>query len=156
LCAGDVGTNNVALDDMALRRDAEKHYSTIASVSRDQITWRRARSGCQAADKVVSALRIYAYVRVGYGNCAGDIRADEVPLHRVVRATPGVNATVIAGNDITSIDCCAADEVTTTAGTNPYACVSQRQRAGDIGADQIALYRVAGAIPQRNATADIS
>ena len=96
---------------MALSRVGEKDHTRVASVSRDQITWRRAGSGCQAADKVVSALRIYADVRVGYGNCPGDVGAYEVALDRVVRAIPGVDATVIARNDVTSIDCRAAEEV---------------------------------------------
>ena len=56
-------------------------------------------------------MHIYAYVRISYGNCSADVGAYEVALDRVVRAIPGVDATVVARNDVTSTDCRAAEEV---------------------------------------------
>src|SRR5215467_5194397 len=110
---------------MALGARRKENHTRAANVARDQIARRRARSGCQSADKVVSALRIYPYVRVGQSDCSCDVRADEVALDCVIRSTAQVNATAVRRNNVTGIHTRAADEVIITAGSNPYVSVSQ-------------------------------
>src|ERR1700751_5173705 len=96
---------------MALGAGRKENNTRAAIVARDQIARRRARSGCESADKVVSALRIHAYVRVGQSDCSCDVGANEIALHRVVRSAPQIDAAVISGNDIAGGNGGATNEI---------------------------------------------
>src|SRR5262249_27444250 len=134
-------------------------YTKVASagVGGDQIAGWRTRSSCQTADHGIrdATIEIQANVWVTQSDCPSYIRANEVALHCVVSSARQINAAAVTGNDIAGGNGGATNESVRAVSSNPYA-VFERQRASNIGADQIALYRVAGAIPQPNADADIS
>src|SRR5262249_14529422 len=111
LCACDIGSDDVTLDEVAGTIGSEEH-TTVAVVARDQIAGRRAWSTCQAADNSIrdAAIEIQANIRVTECDCACDIRANEVALHGIRIAAPQVNAPVIRRNDVTGINTRAADD----------------------------------------------
>src|SRR4029077_6395815 len=57
LRACDIGADDVTLDDSALNR-AAKSPTKVTIITRDEITWRRPRRGCQPADDIISVAGI--------------------------------------------------------------------------------------------------
>ena len=111
LSAGDVGADNIALDEVAGAAGSEDNTG-VASIAGDQIAGRCTRSSCQAADEVIGgAIDVYACVRVRQGDCACNVCADEVALDRVVGSAEQVNATGVGGDDVTGSNGRTADEV---------------------------------------------
>src|SRR5262249_10922955 len=98
LGAGNIGANNVALEEVAggvLSDDYTK--VAIAGIARDQIARGGAGSGCEAADKCVrhASIEIQANVWMTQRDCASYIRANEIALDRVVRSAPQINAAAV-------------------------------------------------------------
>src|SRR5262249_53490841 len=95
LCAGNIGANNVALEEIAggvLSDDYTKVAS--AGIGRDQIARRRTGTSCQTADHSISdaTIEIQANVWTTQSDCASYIRANEVALHGMVRSASHINA----------------------------------------------------------------
>src|SRR5438876_4229491 len=112
LCAGDIGTDDVTLDDSAVNIAAKKH-TKVTVIARDEVTRWRARSCRQSADDIIRAADIEtdSTVPTRQSDCSSDVRADEVALHHVVRVINAQgNVAAVAGDDVTRIDGCAADE----------------------------------------------
>lgn len=112
LCACDIGSDDVTLNEIAGGVLSEGH-TRVAIVARNQIAGRRAGSSCQAADLGPRDASIETQAKIGIteGDCARDISANEVALHRVVRSGPQIDAAVVSGNDIAGINVRATDEI---------------------------------------------
>jgi hypothetical protein len=156
LCAGDVGADDVALDKIALGTTYD--HTIVATTAGDQIAGRRTGSGCQAADDVIrdAAIDIHASVWIRQSGCSGYIRANEVALDRAAGSTVQVNPAVVGGDDVTGINGRTADEGIYTGGNNASVRVSQGQRSGNIGADEVALYRVSRTQLDKDGFPDVS
>src|SRR5262249_11587361 len=111
LCACDIGSDDVTLDEVAGTVGSEKH-SIGTIIARDQIAGRRTGGSCQAADHSIrdETIEVQANVRITEGDCACDIRANKVALHGIRIAAPHVNAAVVRRYDVAGINGGAADD----------------------------------------------
>ena len=83
VCTCDIGTDDVALDEIAGTARSEDH-TKVAIVARDQIAGRRAGISCQTADQVTreATIEIQTNVWIRQSDCSGYVRANKVALHR--------------------------------------------------------------------------
>ena len=161
-CAGRVGADAVALDDIAHRVDAGG-INTV-QVAGNQIAGSRAGSPNRVG---ASADEIDARIDVAQRLCAGDIRADAVALHHAERTIVEENATAariifdgaVAGNHVprraggTTDD---AGRLTHRVNKDARMHVAAPLRAGSVRADKVTLNEQAGRVSVEDAKADVA
>ena len=137
--AGDVGADEVPLDQV-VAEDLRAEGDAVAVVGRDDV----AGAGGRPADRVVARVgHVDPGAVVAQRLGAGDVGADEVPLDQVVGrgvdAIPPHRRRPLAEMTLPRIE----SSVAVNSGLGPTVeaarAVAQRQGAGDVGADEVAL-----------------
>ena len=137
--AGDISTNQIALDDIVFCGAAKDEAQGVAgdlnavtAVSRNQVPCPRSR----AADRLARSGYVDAVGRVTQSGGATGIGADEIAFDEATGGRRIADSAAISGDHISCARGRAADRIA-SAGKLHAQIVGQRNGAGNVGADVV-------------------
>src|SRR5262249_20900033 len=135
----DIRANGVALDDVAHRLTVITDGQAVGWVPGDEVPGSRHRT----ADQVVSAgENVDAVAAVAEGKGAGGVPADEVPLHHVIVRIEVDPVAAVSGERVAGAGARPTDLIGGPAREVHAGAIAEASRAGDVGADGVALHHV--------------